>query len=244
MKKRRVIVVILAVMAILLLSSCAITARRENLRQAVPRVVRQSLNSIVMIKLTSEIKTDDGKTEISEEFSGTGFFIGYGGDIYIVSAGHLADEDPSGVFSAETVDGKRFPLKIIYYKDRYSGDFALFSFDKGMNITITPLDLGETPKTGDWVISIGAPFGVFPFVTVGVVSSGAYDLDEEGGFVYILYSAEINPGNSGGPLLDLEGKLVGMNLKTVHGVAISFAAPAARIKKYMREAMKSLSIQK
>lgn len=242
--KRNACFGLILVSFLFLLSSCATIAGRQNLREAVPAVARQSLRSVVMVNLTSTILADDKKTEISEEFSGTGFFIEYGGGIYIVSAGHLAEEDPSGVFSAETVGGKKFPLKLLYYKGGYDGDFALFSFDsndsKGMDITL--LKLGNTPKVGDWVISLGSPYGFFPFFTVGVVSSGAYDPGD--GFVYVLHSAEINPGNSGGPLLDLSGRVVGINIKGMESTAISLAVPVARIKTYVREALGPLTPKK
>ncbi len=239
--KKRTVFALVVVFLFLFLPSCATIAQRYTLRESVPRVARESLKSVVMIDLTSEIKADDKKTVISEEFTATGFFIEYQGRKYVLSAGHLAAEDPSGVFSAETVDGKKFSLKLLYYKGGFDGDFALFSFNSGGNISVVPLGFGDTPERGEWVIAVGAPFGVFPVFTMGL-SSGLYNLGD--GFTYILHSAEINPGNSGGPLLNLKGELVGMNVKSLEGTAISLAVPVENIEKYLKEAVESFAAKK
>jgi serine protease Do len=81
-------------------------------------------------------------------------------------------------------------------------------------------------KVGQWVVAIGNPFGLEHTVTAGIVSakgrvigSGPYD-------DFIQTDASINPGNSGGPLINMEGKVVGINTAIIAGGSgIGFAIP-------------------
>jgi serine protease Do len=84
----------------------------------------------------------------------------------------------------------------------------------------------EKLKVGSWVVAIGSPFGLEQTVTAGIVSAkkrviGAGPYDD-----FIQTDASINPGNSGGPLLDLKGRVVGINTAIVaSGQGIGFAIP-------------------
>ena len=94
------------------------------------------------------------------------------------------------------------------------------------------LELGDSDELeiGEWVIAIGNPFGLTETLTVGVVSAlgrkiGGEDVYQD----FIQTDAAINPGNSGGPLLNLEGKVVGINSAIVTGdrgyMGIGLAVP-------------------
>lgn len=90
------------------------------------------------------------------------------------------------------------------------------------------LKLGDSQKlrVGDWVLALGNPFGLENTVTAGIVSAkgriiGAGPYDD-----FIQTDASINPGNSGGALIDMEGRLVGINTAIVaQGQGIGFAIP-------------------
>lgn len=91
-------------------------------------------------------------------------------------------------------------------------------------------------EVGDWVIAVGSPFGQFDnTVTAGIVSAknrtGLASASDERFEDFIQTDAAINPGNSGGPLVDLEGKVVGINsqIATRGGgsVGIGFSIPAS-----------------
>ncbi len=100
---------------------------------------------------------------------------------------------------------------------------------------LTPLKLGDSDsiRVGDWVIAVGNPFGLNNTVTVGVVSalgrSGLHLTEGPRYQNFIQTDAAINPGNSGGPLLDITGKVIGINtaIATPSGgnVGIGFAIP-------------------
>ena len=81
---------------------------------------------------------------------------------------------------------------------------------------LTPLALGDSSQlaVGDGVVAIGSPFGLEQTVTAGIVSALERQMEAPNGFTIndsIQTDAAINHGNSGGPLLDLEGRVVGVN---------------------------------
>jgi putative serine protease PepD len=81
---------------------------------------------------------------------------------------------------------------------------------------VTPVDLGssESLEIGDLVVAIGSPFGLEGTVTSGIVSALHRELTAPDGFTIdgaIQTDAAINPGNSGGPLLDGQGRVIGIN---------------------------------
>lgn len=93
------------------------------------------------------------------------------------------------------------------------------------------------PKPGEWIMAVGQPFGLGDTVTVGVVSGLGRDygdvgrpprLDPDGIWSFIQTDAAINIGNSGGPLVDLEGKVLGITTAVRQdGQGLAFAIPAA-----------------
>jgi len=95
--------------------------------------------------------------------------------------------------------------------------------------TLPALEFGDSDKirVGDWVVAIGNPFGLDHTVTAGIISAkdriigaGPYD-------AFLQTDASINPGNSGGPLLNLDGKVIGINTAiSAQGQGIGFAIPA------------------
>jgi serine protease Do len=110
-------------------------------------------------------------------------------------------------------------------------DLALIKIEGARDLQ--PLSLGDSDilKVGTWVVAIGSPFGLEQTVTQGIVSAkkrviGAGPYDD-----FIQTDASINPGNSGGPLLDLQGRVVGINTAIVaSGQGIGFAIPINMVK--------------
>lgn len=74
-------------------------------------------------------------------------------------------------------------------------------------------------RAGDWVLALGEPYGLGHSVSAGVVGGTRRHFAEEPGMSYIQSDAALNPGNSGGPLVDAEGAIVGMNVRTVVAIA-------------------------
>jgi serine protease Do len=88
----------------------------------------------------------------------------------------------------------------------------------------------EALQPGQIVVAFGSPLGLEGSVSVGVVSAVARQLEPESPMIYLQTDASINPGNSGGPLLDLEGRVVGINTlifsQSGGSEGIGFAAPS------------------
>ena len=127
-------------------------------------------------------------------------------------------------------------------------DLALLALDRAALATLPPLkalQFGDSRalRVGDFVVAIGNPFGIGQTVTSGIISAlGRSGLGIEGFEDFIQTDASINPGNSGGALIDLAGRLVGINTAIFApnggNVGIGFAIPAAmaeRIAQALRE---------
>ena len=127
-----------------------------------------------------------------------------------------------------------------------STDLAVLKVDPSdVNGGLTPLPLGDSSKAqvGDPVIAIGNPFGYSRTVTTGIVSGLQRQIQAPNGFTIpnvIQTDASINPGNSGGPLLDANGRVIGINSQIATGggqgsVGIGFAVPINTAKQLLPE---------
>lgn len=97
---------------------------------------------------------------------------------------------------------------------------------------LDPIDFADSDaaEPGDWVIAMGAPFGLKDSVTAGIISAKGREVGLSPLESYLQTDATINPGNSGGPLVDLDGKVVGINTaiesRSGGSDGIGFAIPA------------------
>ena len=100
-----------------------------------------------------------------------------------------------------------------------------------------PISNSDLLKVGDFVVAIGNPFGLGQTVTSGIVSALARSLGITGYEDLIQTDASINPGNSGGALVDLDGKLVGINTAIFSqnggNIGIGFAIPTNMVQKVL-----------
>ena len=115
-------------------------------------------------------------------------------------------------------------------------DLALIRIKTDDKLPFLPMGDSDSLRVGDWVIAVGNPFGLENTVTAGIVSAkgraiGAGPYDD-----FIQTDASINPGNSGGPLIDLDGRVVGINTAIVpQGQGIGFAIPVNMAKRIMAQ---------
>ncbi|KOR31336.1 serine peptidase [Achromatium sp. WMS2] len=165
---------------------------------------------------------------------GSGFFITPDG--YILTNYHVVNE--ADEILVRTNDRREFEARIIGSDQR--SDTALIKID----IQNAPvLDIGDSDslEVGDWVLAIGSPFGFDNSVTQGIVSALNRNLPSESYVPFIQTDVAINPGNSGGPLIDLHGKVVGINSqiysRTGGFMGLSFAVPI-RLAKDVAEQLK------
>jgi len=159
---------------------------------------------------------------------GTGFIVSSDG--YILTANHLVGE-------AEKVmvkEGNNREVEAKVIGTDPDSDVAVIKID-GKDLPFLELADSDKLEVGEWVLAIGNPFGLTHTVTAGIVSAkgrSGFRLTEYED--YIQTDAAINPGNSGGPLLNLDGKAVGINTAIISpggrsywagNVGIGFAIP-------------------
>jgi S1-C subfamily serine protease len=169
--------------------------------------------------------------------SGSGFVIDDEG--HIVTNDHVVQgADEFRVRFGE--DGE--PIEAELLGADPSVDLALLKVDpEAVGEALQPLELGasEDLRPGDPAIAIGSPFGLEGTVTSGIVSALGRTIQAPNGFSIsgaIQTDAAINPGNSGGPLLDEQGRVIGVNsqIRTGGGngnTGVGFAVPVDEIKR-------------
>jgi serine protease Do len=179
--------------------------------------------------------------------------IGFGSGTVISSKGYIATNyhvlKKGSFYQIILYDGKEcqvlpFPDGDLFIADEKT-DIAILKIDENEISHIKPIPFEESNELseGEWVIAIGNPFGLRQSITCGIVSSkgrsdiGFADIED-----FIQTDVSINPGNSGGPLINLNGKLVGINtaIRTRSGgyQGISFAIPSKIIKQVCSELLK------
>ena len=165
------------------------------LSRAFREVARRASPSVVAITTTSARGHGEG----------TGVILSKDG--MIVTNNHVIAG--SNEISVQLADGREF--RAVHVGIDRESDLAVIRISA---TELTPALFGDSNdiQTGDWVLAIGSPFGLEQTVTAGIVSAKGRDGMGLSTFEeYIQTDAAINPGNSGGPLLDLDGKVIGIN---------------------------------
>jgi len=162
---------------------------------------------------------------------GSGFLIDAKG--VILTNWHVVDG--ADHVTVHLKDGRKFVSRDI--KGDQKTDLAIVRIDAKDQGPLPYLDLGDSDamEIGDRVLAVGAPFGLTGTVTSGIVSAkGRNGLQMNMYEDFIQTDAAINPGNSGGPLVNLDGKVIGINsaIKTrsggFQGIGLAVASNLAR----------------
>jgi serine protease Do len=136
---------------------------------------------------------------------GSGFIVSKDG--HILTNNHVVGG--ADAIHVKLADGREFKAKLVGADPQT--DVAVIQID-AENLPVLPLDDSDDIRIGEWVLAIGNPFGLSHTVTAGIVSAkgrstvGIVDYED-----FIQTDAAINPGNSGGPLVNLDGKAIGIN---------------------------------
>ncbi|GAI88674.1 unnamed protein product, partial [marine sediment metagenome] len=110
------------------------------------------------------------------------------------------------------------------------------------NLAFLELADSDVTEVGEWVLAIGNPFGLSHTVTAGIVSAKGRSIGLTEYENFIQTDAAINRGNSGGPLLNLDGKVVGINTAIVGAsgnIGIGFAIPSNMAKSVYEQLVES-----
>ena len=168
-------------------------------------IVRDVHTSVVSIR---SFGRRGSETTGERESSGSGVIVS--GDGHILTNFHVIKG--SRTVRVDLVGGERYAARIVGTDEKT--DLALVKIDT--NLDLHPIRWGDSDslEVGDSVIAVGNPYGLSATVTSGIVSAKGRDVNMLGRDAYenfIQTDAAINPGNSGGPLLNMEGRVVGIN---------------------------------
>ncbi len=214
-------------------------------KKVIPSVVNISTVKIVEIKFPEQFRRffndpffqrffgpfgyNNNQPQKRKEYAlGSGVILSKNG--YIVTNYHVVSDATKII--VKTIDGKEYKAKLIGTDPKT--DLAVIKINAK---NLKPITIANSDKlqVGDLVLAIGNPFGLRESVTAGIVSAlnrtsiGLNDYED-----FIQTDAAINPGNSGGALVDMKGRLVGINsailTKSGGNNGIGFAIPSNMVK--------------
>jgi len=181
--------------------------------------------------------------KIPERLAGQGSGVIIRKEGYVLTSNHVV-EDAQHIQVA-LPDGTQFSARVVGHDE--TTDLAVLKVEQSGSRVFTPIEPGDSDqvRVGEFAIAIGSPFTLNSSVTLGIVSQKGRAVGMLPYEDFIQTDASINPGNSGGPLVDVEGKLIGINavIQTASpysqgNIGIGFAVPvnlAVRVAKDLIE---------
>ncbi len=237
-KKRKTFVFILVVVLLMGLTasnSWSITKEEDNNIE----IYRKSAPGVVNITSTV-MEWNYYQGLVPRAGAGSGAMINTRG--YILTNNHVIKDAQR--IEVTLSDGSKWNGKLVG-TDPYN-DLAIIRIEApSERLHALPLGSSKDLQVGQKVIAIGNPFGLQKTLTTGIISSLGRSIRPQGGPLMedlIQTDAAINPGNSGGPLLDSDGKIIGINTvilaPTGGSIGIGFAIPVDTAKKIIPELIK------
>ncbi|HUU69672.1 MAG TPA: trypsin-like peptidase domain-containing protein [Planctomycetota bacterium] len=196
-------------------------------REAVTHAKDQVFPAVVFIKCLRE--SHETGQRLSQEVAGSGVIISPEGEV--LTNHHVVDK--AAEIRCLLSDGRAMDAQVIG-SDKDT-DLALLQLD-------VPSDSGDQPcaklgdsselREGDFVMAMGAPWGLGRSVSIGIISCTRRFLPGHGEYsLWLQTDASISPGNSGGPLVNTSGEVVGINtLATMSGGDLGFTIPSETIR--------------
>jgi Do/DeqQ family serine protease len=229
----------------------SVPASRELIRLSFAPVVKKAAPAVVNVFSRRVVRTGEGPAALFND----PFFRRFFGDRFprsmprerveqslgsgvIVDAAGLIVTNHHVIKEAEEIrvvlaDRREFEAHVMLSDER--ADLAVLKVDRqGEVLPVLAVGDSDQLEVGDLVLAIGNPFGVGQTVTSGIVSGLARTIGVSDFRSFIQTDAAINPGNSGGALVDLDGKLVGVNTfifsQSGGSVGIGFAIPTSLVR--------------
>jgi serine protease Do len=188
-------------------------------------------------------RTPQEAPAMKQEGLGSGFVINLEQGL-IMTSNHVVES--ADEINVKLPNGRKYPAKVLGRDART--DIALVKINASdlakENLAALSFADSAQAKVGDFVVALGAPFGLEASVSFGVISAigrGNLNITELGDFIQT--DAAINPGNSGGPLVNIAGQVVGVNTAIFSNSGayngIGFAVPSNLARRIADELMKS-----
>ncbi|MET0408981.1 MAG: Do family serine endopeptidase [Hyphomicrobium sp.] len=237
---------------------------REAMQYSYSPIVKKAAPAVVNVYVRSRVQTFDSpfaNDPFFRHFFGNAF--GHPSERVLSSLGSGVIVAPEGLVVTNThvikggsdaairialADKREFDAKVIAQDDK--ADIAVLKIEGGEgSFPFLPFDDSDSLEVGDLVLAIGNPFGVGQTVTSGIVSAlSRSEIGQSDSQVFIQTDAAINPGNSGGALVDMSGRLVGINTmiysQSGGSVGIGFAIPSNLVRVYAESAAKGRKVEK
>jgi S1-C subfamily serine protease len=191
-----------------------------------------------LVSLSEEIqnvadKVSQSVVSVRSRTRGIGSGVVWTSDGLIVTCSHIVRKLVE--LEVSLSNGKSFPAKVIG-NDPYS-DIALLKIQangKNDSISLDPIEIGDSEnlKAGQFVLALANPYGEYPSITEGIITSERSSLGgSQWGAItdnIVITDARLNPGYSGGPLVDVEGKMIALNAAYVSSRGIAIRASKLR----------------
>jgi S1-C subfamily serine protease len=194
--------------------------------------IQDTRNALISLSQAIESvadKVSQSVISVHSKNTGNGSGVVWTTDGHIVTCSHLVKKVDEVEVSLS--NGKSFPAKVIG-NDPYS-DIALLKIQPrdNNNTPLKPIEIGDSEnlKAGQFVLALANPYGEYPSITEGIITSERSSIRGGGSWWWtgimdniVITDARLNPGYSGGPLVDVEGKMIGLNAAYIssRGIAI------------------------
>ena len=162
-------------------------------------------------------------------------------------AGAIWHSDGLIVTNAHVVSGHRHLNVILHSGESYPAQ--IIAQDPNLDLAALAIDATDLPviepgdskslKPGQWVISLGHPWGILNSATGGVVIGMGQQLGDiqfKNGVDWLAVNLKLRPGHSGGPLVDAQGRLIGVNT-IMNGPDVGVVIPVHVVKAFLKEAL-------
>ena len=212
---------------------------------SVNQVYEQAYRGVVEITVTSAGAATPFGGSDTQQAQGSGFVYDDAG--HIVTNQHVVDGAES--ISVKFWNGKTYKATVV--GEDASTDLAVLKVDAPSSL-LHPLTLADSSKVavGDGVVAIGSPFGLEETVTSGIVSGLHRSMSAPNDFAIndsIQTDAAINHGNSGGPLLNLQGRVIGVNAQIESDSGgndgVGFAIPSNTVRSIVTQLISSGNVR-
>jgi serine protease Do len=231
------------------------TVGAMNLSNTFRAAAARALPSVVTIQVTSQPRTAQRAPlpfpfpfPFEQQPGEAPPQVGAGSGFVFTEAGHIITNnhvvENATTVQVRFVDGRVYDNAEVVGRDVHT-DLAVLKIEPRGNERFQPLSVGDSDRlqVGDWVLALGNPLSLGFTVTAGIVSAKARDLNIIESDIrlesFIQTDAVINRGNSGGPLVDLLGRVVGVNTAIVSPTGAfagnGFAIPSALAEKAARD---------